>query len=65
MPPTNVGRDGELIGIEVKSGRDKRTVGLGEFCKDFADANIIILDSDVGERLLSSQDPWDFIRDLP
>lgn len=59
-----VQHDGELIAIEIKSGRNKRSGGLAEFRKNFVDAIIIILDRDVGEKLLGSQNPWDLIKGL-
>lgn len=43
---------GDVVGIEVKSGRRKRADGLIEFKKRFPDAKVIFLDWEKGRRFL-------------
>ena len=56
--------DQHVIGIEVKSGRKKSTTGLAKFKTQFPQAKTILMDRELGEKFLVTQDPKKFILSL-
>lgn len=56
--------DQALIGIEVKSGRRKSSAGLTKFKSVFPAAKTILMDLELGEKFLLSQQPRKFLLNL-
>ncbi len=56
--------DKQLIAIEVKSGRRKKTAGLSEFKSKFPGSATILLDAELGEKLLLAADPRPLLRQM-
>lgn len=56
--------DSTVIGIEVKSGRKKRTGGLEQFRQRFPGVKTALINLEIGEHLLSLADPRQVLLDL-
>lgn len=53
--------DEQLLAIEVKSGRPRRSGGLAAFRERFADASTLVINREIGEQFLLSDDPRSFL----
>jgi predicted AAA+ superfamily ATPase len=56
--------DQQIIAIEVKSGRRKSSSGLSKFRGEFSSAKTILMDIELGEKFLLSEDPKAFLLKL-